>query len=1007
MRYERAILEILSAHTSLELSRAISSEGTPKSQLPAIRAILDTEELVANEMSNPFRSSSGKTTPKKSRTTLPRAIFLDLPEAHLAITGATAARGDKFPSPTPGMPSMENPYAKLPPTIDLPESPAKHTGGPADEEVKARVARSDFPKVNGPERPETPLLPPTPVRVRHERRETPSLGIGQLFKQSSPGRDGSSSGVGKESYELDVLNRDGRHGKSALDEQDCDMEAPKSLLSFGVESPSKSKVHRDAGRNPSRRRRVDTDVHQSSTLSNIICGYNDDSDVIRIREGSQRSIEVSTFHEISSLPAGDEGEILHQDSTAGHTPPLKHLMLAFTAPERSTSGQPPRGPLPALPTLPTLPAPFACQAFGDTQDASGSEPTDYANTRELLNIASEPEERRRTRVVDPALYHDGRGRALNSAGRPRHQKTLLTSQRFDPGHNEISDQEGQIIGRSAAGGPPYIGIEHAIGASDGSAGSAEVFLRPLAYTPSPESNPSVALERRSPPASAVDQEDEEGEDDGEPVRLRRRPQMITGPDMTNLRQRLYPGGPQSSSSQGLSADSSSGQGRTASGRFQHDETLASLNGGLPTRSLRDMESLIKHVGAIFGQEEEHERAIFGDDVAADQHEEEGDDGDWETVHESGLRTRAPRKSMTNREETATSLANMSSYGSLTGSVPAIPWGPLTSRGRVLSHPPEAGIPYRSQVRTDTVTGPSTMSPEYETSDEPLGCGEYETTGRYHAQGLGRSFPAFAATNQSSNIPQERFQTTYHHTNPMPMKHKHPFSETPPTIEPTDESRADSLIHPSSTRDKVGYLGSAEVDGDPEEETTQSGLVTSKKRNTQKLSASAAAGKGQLNMRETRELSRPSNLSVDGSYSESLNSNPALSTSGIIHDSQYLPRASGTFSKTTILGPKGNITGSFDGTGMRAVGSSEADNSNDSALMRSHKYERLDDERSLYPAGPSTIKIPTTQSTPKTPKKVKFAESVQTEMAVPVPAAAVPTKNGLSISKPQEFMIPTT
>jgi len=241
---------------------------------------------------------------------------------------------------------------------------------------------------------------------------------------------------------------------------------------------------------------------------------------------------------------------------------------------------------------------------------------------------------------------------------------------------------------------------------------------------------------------------------------------------------------------------------------------------------------------------------------------------------------------------------------------------------------------------------------------------------------------------------------------MSEEHKHPFSLTPPTMTPTEGSGANFPTIPGITSNEVQHYGQTEKDKGSGDDTTQTGLVISKKRNTQQLSASVSGYSFENSMPDLRELSRPSNASIDGSYAESVHSDPVQSTSSTIHNSQYPPHASGTFSKTTILGPKSNITGSFDGTGMRAVGSSEADYSTDPAIMKSHKYERLDDERTLDQANRSTNNNTTVQDTRKTLKNVTFAKDSEIQMGAQVPTLIL-TKNGLPISSPRSFRIPTT
>lgn len=958
----------------------------------AIRTTTRTEAPKTIKMPNPFRSSGGKTTPKESKDTPPRAIFSDYPAAYSAITNVPAMQG-KIPSPTPGMLAMENPYAKLPPTIDLPETPAKHTGGLASEEIKARVASNSCLGVMTPERPESPLLPPTPIMIRRERGNTSSQNIGQLFREPFQGGGRPSRGVDKEAYELKILHRGHRNDLSALDDHGCDdIETPRSVSTFGLDSPSKSCPYSAAERHELGYRGFGPDVQQSNTLDSITGRYNDDPELLQIREGSQRAIEISNSQEVSSLSADGDGEIRFRDSTAGHTPPLANLMLARKSLKRSTSSQPPKDPLPDAPS---------CQAFRDVQDISGAESTNYGHTKDLLNMTTDLEEQDLLQAPDSAGYGHRRGLVFNpDAGMSTTERLLLVKQGCIPVYREISDIEREVLERSVADGSPHIGNEYETGTGAASRG----VLRPLAYEPN---SGDLGLTSAGPRLARHSAVSGEAADEEQPALLSQQPQVMPTPDMIRLRQVLDPGGPQSSSSQDMSADSSFGQYRTASGRFQHDETLASLTSEVPQGFRRNMQNLIEDVGVMFGATNEDDGAVLDTGLLTVKDEVDVDDGDWETVRESGLKPRIPQTLKTYHNETTTSLANNSSCGSLTGSVPATPWDPLIRRGRVLAHPPKAALPYRGRMRTDTETGLSVMAPEYEALDEPYGDEELGMARGMRPQVLERPFPAFPGTGHRLATTPQRFCATYRHPDPMSQEHEHPFSVTPPAMAPADGGRANFPTNPGITGEEGQFLEllkSAEGGRGRGRDAAELGLEMSKKRNTQQQSASASEKSLTTYMRDTRDMSRPSNLSTDGSYLESFHSSPPLSTSSIVHDSQYLPQTAGTFSKSTRLGLRSNITGSFDGTGMRAVGSSEADYSTDSAMMKSHKYERLDDERTLQLAQPSTTNTPAAENTPETPKRFAVAKINQISMAA---SASVLTKNGLSISAPKEFKIPTT
>jgi hypothetical protein len=942
-----------------------------------------------NNMSNPFRAISSNTTLKKSQDNPPRAIFSDYPAAHSAITSVPAAKGEKITSPTLVMPTLGNPFARLPPTIDLAETSEKYTGGAALDEIKVRVAGSEFTSVDVTERPLPPLSPPTLVQIQAAGRDTSGQSVVQIFREPFSEEGPSPREVAKGGYELKVSKDDARHGVSVFDDRDRITGTQSSLETFGFESSSRSSVNRTTEGTACRV--LGPNVHQSDTLDSIIGKCNDNSECLRIRGRSRQSIKISTSQEVSSLSGdgdGDNGEVPFYDSAAGHTPPLSNLIFARQVPKRSAPGLPSRHPLTTALTR---------QAFRYAQDMSSSELTNDGNARDLLNTTGTHDERDAIKAVAGVGYNRHQDLVFNPTGMSTSGRLQLMGQGLTPVYRNAPNQEREMFEASTSVGSPKVGGEYGIRVGNESASSVETFLQPVAHMPNVDDSCLCSVGSVLPVHLAVNQARDGKDEWEEPMRLRRRVEIPPAPDMSRYRQVLDPGGPQSSSTQSMSADSSFRRDRPASGRFQSPETLASLTGEGPQGSQQDMQTLIEDVGAMFGVMEE-DGAIFEDDVVA---EEEGDDCDWETVHESSLKNSIPQRSMAHHDETATSLANMSSYASLTCSVLATPWVSLTGRARVPTYPAKVAVPSRSRVRTDTEAGLSViLLPECEVSDE------HEMTESIRPPALERPFPALTATNLPFATRRQRSYASYRHPEPMSEEHKHPFSLTPPTMTPTEGSRANSPTSPDITSNAVQYYGPAEKDKGSGEDATPTGLVISKKRNTQQLSASVAGYGFENNAPDLRELSRPSNASIDGSYAESVHSSLALSTSSVIHSSQYLPHTSGTFCKTTILGPKSNITGSFDGTGMRAVGSSEADCSTDSAIIKSHKYQRLDDEHTLDQANLSMDNNDTAQDTPKTPKNITFAEDSEIQMGAQVPTPVL-AKNRLPISGPRTFRIPTT
>jgi hypothetical protein len=571
-----------------------------------------------NKVSNPFRAISGNTSPKKSQDSPPRAIFSDYPAAHFAITSVPAAMGEKILSPTPGMPTFGNPFARLPPTIDLPETPEKYTRGPAPDEIKARVGSSEFTGVDITERPLRPLLPPTLVRIQAARHDISRQSVVQIFRQPFSEETPSRREVVNESYESKVSEDDARHGVSVFGDHDHATGTPSSLETFGFKSSSRSSVNRMAGTEGTACRVLGPDVRQANTLGSTSDRCSGNSECLRIRGGSRRSIEVSTSQEESSLSAdgdgNDDGEAPFHYSTAGHTPPLSNLIFACQVPEHLTSGLPLRDRFAIAP---------AGQAFRYAQDVSSSELTNHGNARDPLNMAGMHGERDTIKAAAGVGYNRRQDLVFNPIGMSTSEHLQQIDQGLVPVYRDAPNQEREMFEASTSVGSPKVVGKYGIGVGNGSAGSVEALFQLLEYMPNVDDGRLSSVGSAPPVHPAVNQERDGENEEGEPMCLRRRVEIPPAPDM--YRQVLDPGGPQSSSTQNMSADSSLRRGGPACRRFQSPETLASLTGEGSQGSQQDMQTLIKDVGTMFRVVEE-DSAVFENDVAV-KAEEEGDDCD--------------------------------------------------------------------------------------------------------------------------------------------------------------------------------------------------------------------------------------------------------------------------------------------------------------------------------------------------------------------------------------------
>jgi hypothetical protein len=128
--------------------------------------LLPNEDMGRFNLGKAEDGESNNSKPKRVDTP-PARVYEDLPTAYTEIVGQAG-------TPVREMRNMTGVFANLPPTIDLPRTPARP--GPASPAVQqklaeARALRFGQNQISSPERPLTPLLPDSPIAQLRAARE--------------------------------------------------------------------------------------------------------------------------------------------------------------------------------------------------------------------------------------------------------------------------------------------------------------------------------------------------------------------------------------------------------------------------------------------------------------------------------------------------------------------------------------------------------------------------------------------------------------------------------------------------------------------------------------------------------------------------------------------------------------------------------------------------------------------------------------------------------------------
>lgn len=222
-----------------------------------------------------------------------------------------------------------------------------------------------------------------------------------------------------------------------------------------------------------------------------------------------------------------------------------------------------------------------------------------------------------------------------------------------------------------------------------------------------------------------------------------------------------------------------------------------------------------------------------------------------------------------------------------------------------------------------------------------------------SEGSGSSL-GFSRSLPRVEQPVESGSSYYNYPSPLPA-HNHPFSSSPPPMTRVSARSAPDEAPPSSpvSSPPVSWTMPAFRGG--------YGNIDAAASPTQPFGFAPWTDPFPLSNKETQELlaSGPNEeILYESPGHEDAQPYPRHGDQDLRagHPSPYLEREN-TFDKFSVVGPKGNLTGTPQGTGMHEVGSSIADNSSPGAVLRSSPSDRT--KRQGYPAHYQTPSKPAT------------------------------------------------
>ncbi len=596
-------------------------------------------------------------------------------------------------------------------------------------------------------------------------------------------------------------------------------------------------------------------VEKSSTIGSIVKRYGDESDSNGKGTEAGRDVEVRSSLDIVGCGQG---------------------MLEFA------SGRPGSSPAGQAPTVPLPPDPSYIAAKGLIGDTL-SEASLYENTEKLLNLTQTGGEG--AHAEQPGS--GGPYQTVGSLGERLNSEFSWMGNKGKASFRDLSARELKQLQKSNLGQPwdlPSKGVD--VPPGDESYGDDYLLTDAVYHPPTAERRPAALDELVKAGARRVSEQlrtnpFEEGPTEfREPVDLNDKKCKEVARVTHDLQTGPVPdhGGPQSSSSRGVSLEVSLSDGPFRPGLYMDESSLALLIGRESADAAR-LSAIAKGKRVIRSVEDGAE-----DDLFTEGDENEG--GEWETVGESGMPSKLRTKASIGRDTSGSSLANVSSIESTRDDRAATsPWDPLRSKLVMITPPTKAVIHQRSGYISG-VQEPATV-PRYAPP-----CAEAALDLKLNRTFSSTPALTFPATPQYQR--RRENSPTYRHPTPLSHEHQNPFSSSPPSVDVQNPGASFEL---NELKDKRRAKRQAVY-----ADSSRSLLKQIQKPSSEKT-------KNHLqNPFATQDAI--SDRSVDGSYSTVYPANLAVDGTSILNpNSPHTPKSAKSYSRGSIKRAKTYLTGS--------------------------------------------------------------------------------------------------
>ncbi|KAL2039261.1 hypothetical protein N7G274_007929 [Stereocaulon virgatum] len=298
------------------------------------------------------------------------------------------------------------------------------------------------------------------------------------------------------------------------------------------------------------------------------------------------------------------------------------------------------------------------------------------------------------------------------------------------------------------------------------------------------------------------------------------------------------------------------------------------------------------------------------------------DNDWETVSDIRELGTGLTGAITAKGRTGSSLADNSDSDSVPVPKQSIPLRELYLHNRVLQHPANPRENHSYVLVKDNHTGKSYSLPQ----------SVFDT---------GSRVPCANATSLQSS--QTR---SYQHPVPFTTSHNHPFLSTPPQL----SNARESPDHVSSNKVVRNYAVT------PKSQSSEMSIYQLTKPTLNVADGDVSQSPRELSSKERSHFSS----GWVSTISEATSALPRL------------PTREGSFAKISLLGNKGNVTGTPEGTGVREVGSSLADRSSPGAKFSSSPAPMASSPHIQYKSPSKAGGFQSTTSGITTPKSIRSA-----------------------------------